>query len=760
MNRKEYIYKLQNVLNLCKEKNTSAAKDELDKLEGIYPKSLGHYLAVQRIQFDGKEDYHSPFEGLAGKYVYVNPYLFLNETLNLFVEATKKSNNIWGGHLYNNIKSILSDEKKLYNEVDAICAEADKTAEAIDVCEALYESLDAYAYAIHRLVINDINPLNKKHVNPSHIYKRSNMGYFSQDIKKRSPMILIETEDYSAIPQMLLRDLQYCGNPICYVKMPTCIGIDEIKNAWNITLSSIQQVDKVTYITPVSIELEDGSFANNVDDIIRYVKDELFSCKLVGILGEMQYLEALSISPTLKSHFYKITSGMMTRSHRCLNYALYGEYLTYISKVYDEDIEHLLKQNTEVKFSIVIPARNSTDTLRYTLQTCLNQTFRGSYEIIVSDNSTGQNPSVYNLCKKLNDSRIVYIKTPRDLHLPKSFEFAYTHAKGEYIFAIGSDDGLLPWALEEINKVIEQYPEETIIQWERGFYAWPGFNGGQQNQMIVPREYKITDYEVYYKNGLDYIAEVMFRQEAMYNLPMLYINSCFKRDYFKTLIEKTGRLWDGVCQDVYMGVVTAIINPNILNIRFPMTIAGMSSRSVGANANLGVVADEEFKKLIAQKNLDGNVGGYYETYYERLIPMTGTDTYSLYKTLLRMISIGLLPESYISEVIPWKDWYIRLAAELNVKDLSFDAKIHEMRYCASLLGEEFLTWFDKGIYEYKLRPVEINETPSDSCVKRRTYDVGTDETGKRTLDASEYGVTNIYEAVQLFSDIINNKKVL
>ena len=56
----------------------------------------------------------------------------------------------------------------------------------------------------------------------------------------------------------------------------------------------------------------------------------------------------------------------------------------------------------------------------------------------------------------------------------------------------------MPYTLTEINKIMEKYPEEDIIQWERGFYAWPGFNDGQQNEFVIPRKYNKLKYETEY----------------------------------------------------------------------------------------------------------------------------------------------------------------------------------------------------------------------------------------------------------------------
>ena len=749
MTYREYVQKLHSILKNIDEGNIALADSELHQIERVYPRSLGYYVCAVKKNLKTLAEKYSPYEKMGGKIYYTKDYLFVSETMKLFREA---AGNKWIDDYYKKLLMILRDDESVYDSVDIACENTDDEAGCLLACKELYCVLDTYAYVIHRCASNMKYPKLKQWFSPKHIYNRCNIQVFLKDLDNHSPMILIETENYSAIPQMLLQDLQYLNVPVCYVRLPAAVDESELDNVWDITVSSIEKKEDVTYITPVAVNFADGYTANNVDDVLQYIKEEVFCSDLVGVLGEMQYLEYLSVTPSLQKNFYKITTGMMSRSYRCLNYALYGDYLSYISKIYDENIKELIHQPTEKKFTIIIPARNSADTLRYTLQTCLEQTYQGDYEIIVSDNSTGQNAAVYELCKELNDDRIVYLKTPRDLHLPKSFEFAYTHAKGEYVFSIGSDDGLVPWALEELNKIIERYPEEEIIQWERGFYAWPGFNGGQQNQMIIPRAYQREDYRIYYKDGRDYIAEVMMEPRKKYSLPMLYINSCYRKSYLNTLLEKTGRLWDGVCQDIYMGIVTAAINPRILNVEFPLTIAGMSDASVGANANRGVHTNAEFEKLMQRVQKDNNVGGYYRTLYEQYIPSTGTDTYSLYTSIMRAISIGIIPEVYIDQVIPWKLWYQNLAMELDIMDVAFDAKIHEMRYCASLLGEDFLTWFDEAIYEPLLKPVYIDEKPA--CEKDekplRTYQVGRKENGELTVDASEYGVSNVYEATELF----------
>lgn len=430
-----------------------------------------------------------------------------------------------------------------------------------------------------------------------------------------------------------------------------------------------------------------------------------------------------------------------------------GNGLDYLSDLYGEDCNLLIDRKPTKKFSIIIPARNSVNTLRYTLQTCLEQRYTGTYEIIISDNSTGHNADIYEMCTDWNDSRIKYMKTPRDLPLPKSFEYAYLHSSGEYVFAIGSDDGLLPWTLSALEEVTEACPDEEIIQWERGFYAWSDFNGGQQNQFTIPRKYEKDVLEVKYKDNIGYLAEILNNPREMYSLPMLYINSCFKRSYMKRLADRTGRLWDGVCQDIYMGVLTACIHEKILNVKYPLTIAGMSSGSVGAKSNIGEKTNREFEAMMAERTHDNNAGGYCLTDMEKLISFTGTDTSSLYITLLRLVQMNIIPESYLSEVFDWKKMFQNLAKELDIRDVTFDRKLHEMYYAAAWHGKDFQTWFQNDILIPMLRPVIIDEARLQKIEKEKTYTNAQNPEGGITVDASEYGVKNIYDAVRLFEKL-------
>ena len=757
MIRQEYEQILEKIFIDLDEGENSNVESELHTLESFKPIRLEWYVAKAKNQYKRLKEGEEVFKELSGKPFFLFDYSGLVDCLTLFRHVSENNHNDFDMQRFDYLKMALQNDFSYYALLDEKCARLLEDVNDYDkdfqVYRELYRARDYIAYRIHqsarRVKFQDKPPIWEF----EWINKQSNFGALISGLSKNgnTSFVIVESEENSYVARLLKEDLQILGKKVFYLKQPLkCEGDGiRIEDTVPVSVESMENDGRAIYFTAVQLFFSNGSSIDNRDYLLRYINETYNVGKLLFVLADGQDMDDLCTRNNAHKCMSPLVEQYGINSH---NFALawYGNYLDYISQIYGEDCEKIVNAQSTKRFSIVIPARNSVATLRYTLQTCLEQTYTGDYEIIVSDNSTGHNADVYELCKEINDPRIVYIKTPRDLHLPKSFEFAYLHAKGEYVFALGSDDGLLPWALEALNDVVSAYPNEEIIQWERGFYAWPGFNGGQQHQFSIPRDYKKWDYGLGYRNNIDYIAAVLNDPRAMYGLPMLYINSCFKRSYLHTLMEKTGRLWDGICQDIYMGVVTACIHDKILNMQYPLTIAGMSSGSVGANANAPRKTNKEFENMMQEIFADNNVGGYCETYYERLVPDTGTDTCSLYRMLLRAVSIGLLPEAYLTQVFDWKKMFMNLASELDVRDVVYDRRIHEMRYAAMYHGEDFLAWFDEAIYEPALRPRIIDEEKIEKRHAQRTYNVGKTETGGLMLDASEYGVTNIYEAVKLF----------
>lgn len=550
--------------------------------------------------------------------------------------------------------------------------------------------------------------------------------------------------------------LSLLGRQVFLLELPMDCPVDyEINMADTVSISmeNRKECEGVEVITPFRIILEGRSMGDNRCELIAALAASDSYRGLATVLAAGNLFDLLCESPVLQKKMERLYNFTADGLEKSLTFGWAGDYLEYISRIYGVDARAAVERPAECDFSIVIPVRNSAYYLKDTLRTCLELRYTGSYEIIISDNSTDGNQEVYQLVRELDDPRIRYYQTPRDLHLPKSFEFAYLQARGAFIFSLGADDGVLPWALDVLAETLKEHPEQEILKWDRGSYGWKGLDQGQEGEFIIPGLYQKGCRRVVMEHNTDLLAYILKNPKSMYRtLPMLYINSGFRRSYFQTLLEKTGRLWDGICQDIYVGVINISIYKEIMHLLYPITIAGMSNVSTGKLSNLPVIDVEEAGRNMDRVVKSSNVGGFSMSRTERLLPELGSDVSSLYLSLLRAVARGVLPRMYLEELFDWKKIYLDYMQLMHKADSLFDRKVHYLRYTASKHGEEFLRWFDESVYPRLMKPEYVKPEPELEPSETRIYQEGL-QNHRLTLDASKSGVETIYDAVQLFEQI-------
>ncbi|MDD5273647.1 MAG: glycosyltransferase family 2 protein, partial [Methylovulum sp.] len=119
--------------------------------------------------------------------------------------------------------------------------------------------------------------------------------------------------------------------------------------------------------------------------------------------------------------------------------------------------------------SIVIPTRERAYTLKYTLQTALDQA-NDNFQIVVSDNFSQDNTK--EVVDAFADPRITYVNTGNRLSMCDNWDFAFNYVKGEYVIYIGDDDGVMPGAINKLETIIKATPS-LIYNWELHSYIWP-----------------------------------------------------------------------------------------------------------------------------------------------------------------------------------------------------------------------------------------------------------------------------------------------
>ena len=89
--------------------------------------------------------------------------------------------------------------------------------------------------------------------------------------------------------------------------------------------------------------------------------------------------------------------------------------------------------------SVGVPVRNGGLTLRYALDSILNQDHR-NLEVIISDNDSSDTTAAIALEYQERDERIIYHRQPRFLTALDNFKFALEEARGRYFMWASHDD--------------------------------------------------------------------------------------------------------------------------------------------------------------------------------------------------------------------------------------------------------------------------------------------------------------------------------
>lgn len=474
------------------------------------------------------------------------------------------------------------------------------------------------------------------------------------------------------------------------------------------------------------------------------------------LIGDREKLKTISEDMRINKIIQKIYTEDVVRDWPCLSAYFIGNYLYTAKYLYGFDVIGEMNKIPEVDVSIVIPVKKYSYTLEKTLETCLNQRY-DNYEIVVSDNS--ESDEIYKLITQLNHPKIKYYKTPYTLPLVKSFEYGYLRARGEFIFSIGADDGLMPYTIEMIVRIMKQFPEENIISWSRLLYIWPDLVGnGTQDRFSFPQKVEKNKVQVVYWSTheimLNLIEKFNQRISNIYALPMLYINSGMRRAHILKVIEKTGKFLDGHSQDVYTGILNMALYDKILHVNYPLSIAGMSKSSIGAASVFVNHGLEKYKQSIL---------GHNDTIAFVEIPSTPSQRwvypqfdYALFiYEILKVCDLEVNDKCNLwKESIDFKKLFEWLAVDnVNRGSEGIDF-ITCIKKCAYAYDNNIGKWWENIEKMYHLpKDIELKkeETPKKTP---KNYQTGNIEESL-IIDSAKFGIKDIKGACDFFINLYN-----
>lgn len=234
-------------------------------------------------------------------------------------------------------------------------------------------------------------------------------------------------------------------------------------------------------------------------------------------------------------------------------------------------------------YTVIIPVKNGADTIEHTLRTCLRQTYP-AFEIIVCDNCSED--GTREIVQAVADPRVRYINPGRRLSMSGNFEYSLGHAKPGFVMFIGADDGLMPGAIETVNRIAGQTGAKAVAS-RMATYVWPNFPDPQVRGKL---HFAGRRDGVEMRRSAEWLKRALdFDDLYVFELPSAYCG--FVHSDVIEACRKDGRYFRSVTPDAYSAFATATVVDSYAYSLTPFVIAGASAKSNGAS-NLNAKGDK------------------------------------------------------------------------------------------------------------------------------------------------------------------------
>ena len=234
-----------------------------------------------------------------------------------------------------------------------------------------------------------------------------------------------------------------------------------------------------------------------------------------------------------------------------------------------------------MKISVLIPTFNRAKFLQYTLDSCVSQQATDVEFVVCDDESTDDTEQVVQRYS-VRDSRIKYIRQPKNVGMLRNFEIGLSHCKNEYIFALGADDALMPGSISTMLKILAS-TQCDLLTWPTGAFFYPGTRDSH-GQLVFPvgkmdkslAWIKSSEFLSRQSKNLHYVSDE--------DCPMIYVKGVASRKIIERVIGRSnGKFYSCSTPDGYSGIVLAGEVNQYVKYNFPLTMHGVSPSSAGVN---------------------------------------------------------------------------------------------------------------------------------------------------------------------------------
>ena len=253
------------------------------------------------------------------------------------------------------------------------------------------------------------------------------------------------------------------------------------------------------------------------------------------------------------------------------------------------------------KYSILIPTYNRRHLLEKTIKSVIDQGY-SDFELIISD--SGSEDNTWEFISSLDHPKIKVFKPNKKLSEVENFEFILDQASSKWISIIGDDDGLAPNFFENVDKILEKFPDVEAISTNAGYYYHENVEDLYGKRVIA---YNFISNKSYKKNSKFNLLLCILGLKNRNDVPSLYTTGIIK----KTLIDKIKlksdkKFFHSIIEDYYSMVAILFETNFFVRSEKPLFWIGSSSNSSGKGLavyenNKGVDKYLHISKRISEK---------------------------------------------------------------------------------------------------------------------------------------------------------------
>jgi glycosyltransferase involved in cell wall biosynthesis len=255
------------------------------------------------------------------------------------------------------------------------------------------------------------------------------------------------------------------------------------------------------------------------------------------------------------------------------------------------------KNHEDIFFTIVIPTRERSDTLIYTLSSVLSQDY-DNFEILVSDNFSFD--GTQEKIRAISNKKLKYINTGKRISMSENWEFALDHIDHGWVTILGDDDALLPGALRKINQIVKE-TNTYAVRSNVCAYSWPSLNGTAFGSLDVTLK---RGYEV--RESRAFLQKVIDGRLPYTELPVLYNGGFVSTELIRRAKSITGSFFQSMTPDVYSSIVFSYLTDFYIYSYEPLAINGASIHS-GGTAGFEKIKRERLYDPVAKFWSENNI---------------------------------------------------------------------------------------------------------------------------------------------------------